>query len=129
MDGVIFRSNQFTKPDHPGDKAWKVSAVRDFNQDWNPDILLQHSDGTIAVWMMNELMLDAVSFLSPEHPKTESWRVAAVYDVDGEGDMDLILQNSEDRSLVVWLLNELQLERAEFLNPSQPGDGWWVVGP
>ena len=129
MDGVIFQSNQFPVPNHPGDKAWRVAAVRDFNRDGKPDILMQHTDGTLAVWVMNGLTLDSVSFLEPSRPENESWRVVSVNDVDGDEDLDLILQDSRDGSLAVWLLNQLRLDRAESLNPSQPGDGWSVVGP
>ena len=129
MDGVIFTANKFPEPNHPGDAAWRVISAQDFNGDGKPDILLQHTDGTLAVWMMDGLKLTRVAFLNPNKPESALWRIVSASDFDGDGDPDLVFQNSNDGELAMWILDGLTLEQSSLLLPSQPGNGWKIVGP
>lgn len=36
----------------PGDAAWKVESVGDFDSDGRDDLLWRHTDGTLAVWLV-----------------------------------------------------------------------------
>jgi hypothetical protein len=62
-------------PDRVADLGWKVVAVTDVNNDQGADIIWQHTDGRLAVWIMNGTwLLDGVP-LNPAQVTDTNWRV------------------------------------------------------
>jgi hypothetical protein len=78
--------------------GWKAVAVADYNDDASADIFFQHTDGRLAVWLMNGTTRDTSLPLG----KT-NWRLAAVRDLNGDGTPDLILQNRGQSA--AWLMD------------------------
>jgi hypothetical protein len=55
--------------------------------------------------------------------------VAAVLDLDQDGNSDLVFQHQRDSTLAVWFMDGVELVRAELLNPSVPGGTWRLRAP
>jgi len=80
-----------------------VAAVADLDGNGKPDLIWQHTDGTVAVWYMGGA--DGSAYLSSKALAGASsvWRVAAVADLDGNGKPDLIWQHT-DGTVAVWYM-------------------------
>jgi hypothetical protein len=128
MDAHQLLSARFLVPQSTRDPDWRVVASGHFDHDSQPDLLLQHSDSTLAVWHMDGVQLDAAAFLEPSAPSDPGWRAAASYDFDRNGASDILLQHDDGR-LAIWLMNGVRLASGEFVNPPRPNDrGWRAVG-
>lgn len=75
MDGTNLSSAALMSPSNPGDSRWHVVGVGDLNGDGNTDLVFQHTDGTLATWVMNGVTLSSASLLSPSNPGA-GWHVA-----------------------------------------------------
>ena len=58
--------------DNPGPQ-WDIEGAGDFNSDTRPDILWQHDNGQVAVWMMDGSAVQS-SVLVGANPGSE-WQV------------------------------------------------------
>jgi len=116
-------------PDQPGDVQWKVVGSGDFNQDGNSDLVFQHLDGTVAVWLMETTRLLEVRLFDPVAPIDHEWHVAAVIDLNSDGSPDLVFQHARTMQLGVWFMNQERMISARLLMPSQPGGTWRVLAP
>lgn len=102
---------------------WQLISAADFNQDAHLDLLVQHSTGSIAIWLLNgsTLIGNQVVSLSPGDPQ---WRLAAANDLDRDGHADLIFQH-RDGTLAVWYLSRANVRSTTFTSPNHPGDPHW----
>ena len=126
MTGITQIGAAFFNPSNPGDRNWKVVGAGDMNKDGKVDLVFQHTDGTLAVWLLDGMTLISARMIDPKHPGDGNWRVAGVGDLNGDGNQDLIFQH-QDGTLGVWFLNGLSLSQASLLSPSNPGRDWRVV--
>jgi len=113
-------------PGNVGDLGWRIVGTGDFNNDAKTDLLFQHTDGTLAVWLLNGVDLGSAQLLTPNNAGP-GWSVVATGDVNKDGKRDIILQHT-DGTLGVWMLNGTTLIDAQLFTPSNPGTGWRVVG-
>ena len=94
----------------------------------NTDLIVQHSDGTVAAWYMDGINLVRGVLLNPATPGEAGWRVATTLDLNGDGQTDLLFQH-EDGTVAVWLMDGINLISGHLLNPEDPGTGWRIAGP
>jgi hypothetical protein len=95
-----------------------VQQVGDFNGDGKSDVLWQHTNGSVAIWLMSGLSgIDGAGMLGPG----TGWSVQQVRDSDGDGKCD-ILWNHVDGSVAIWLMNGLSVTNSGGL--LGPGTGW-----
>jgi hypothetical protein len=129
MDGanaIAFISSSVAPPN----ADWEVVGVGDSNRDGNLDLFWQQqSTGKLAVWHMNQHVLDSGAYLSAS-PSDPKWRVVAVADLDGDGYSDLVLQNDDTREVGAWYLQDTTVRFGVMLNPKAVGDpDWKIAGP
>src|SRR6185295_13687922 len=96
----------------------------DFNSDLDADLLWQHSDGTVAEWLMNGTSLVSGGVAGP-NPGT-AWHVKGAGDFNGNGYADILWQN-DDGTPVVWYMNSTTLLGGGVLG-FNPGTAWHVIG-
>jgi hypothetical protein len=126
MNGVDLSSATFLIPSNVGDTGFSIAGSGDLNRDGQEDILFQHTDGTLAAWLMNGTSQTSAALLEPSNPGDRNWRVAATGDLNRDGKVDLVFQHA-DGTLAVWYLDGLRLQSAALLDPSHPGDRNWRV--
>jgi hypothetical protein len=102
-----------------------VAKNNSLNADKEADLLFAHTDGTLAVWLMDDVDLVSAQLLSPSNAGP-GWRIAATGDMNKDGKMDIFFQHT-DGTLAVWYMNSINLVNAELLSPENSGSGWQVV--
>lgn len=97
--------------------AWTIVGVGDFDTDNRADILWRHSNGTLAVWL-----IDGSGLLSPTTVRSTvnlgvvpaEWKVAGIDDFDGDGRFD-ILWRHDAGGLALWLMDGATVKLASTL--------------
>jgi hypothetical protein len=75
MDGTNLVRGALLNPSAPGEDGWRVATTLDLNGDGKTDLLFQHDDGTVAVWLMDGINLISGQLLNPADPGS-GWRIA-----------------------------------------------------
>jgi hypothetical protein len=127
MNGLSAISGNLLAPPSVTDTAWRIAGSGDFDADGQQDLVWQHLDGRIAVWLMSGTSLRDGYVLSSIAPQP-GLKLRAVGDLNGDGSPDLISQNELDGTIVAWLMmGSLRLESLSLGQVSDPG--WRIVGP
>ena len=71
--------------------TWSAIGTGDFNGDGHADILLQKTDGSIAVWEMNGTSLTSSAVVADPGP---TWSAIGTGDFNGDGHADILLQKT-----------------------------------
>ena len=74
MDGTNLVRGALLNPSAPAEAGWRVAATLDLNNDGWTDLLFQHDDGRVAVWLMNGINLIWGQLLNPANPGA-GWRI------------------------------------------------------
>ena len=114
-------------PDRVADTNWKIVATGDFNADGKRDILWQHTDRTLAVWLMNGTSLIDARALTPSQVVSADWRIVGTGDFNADGRTDIVWQNQANGLLAVWFMNGSTMTGAEALTPGQVPDTNWKL--
>jgi hypothetical protein len=75
MNGLNLAQGIPLNPDNPGDLGWKVAGTADLDKDGRTDLLYQHDDGSVAVWLMDGINLDTATFLNPPNSGGSGWHI------------------------------------------------------
>lgn len=109
------------------DPDWRIAGVGDFNGDDKPDILWQHdTQGWLILWRFVGTTRIATVELSPGQVDAE-WKVAAVADLDGDADSDLIWRNSITGDLGAWIMEGTTRETYVALTPGGVDESDWQI--
>ena len=120
--GVTFLSGEWITTALPG---WNAVCMVDVNHDGTPDLVLQNiSLGTVGVWYMGGAGGTTVlgSALLPGNPV--GYTAVGMADFNGDGNLDLVLQNDSSGEVSVWYLGPLSnayLGTSTILSPGVPG--------
>ncbi len=112
-------------PSGPESVDWRVVAGADFNGDGKSDVVLQNTDGTIDIWIMDGIRRTRRASLTPSGPDDANWKVVGTGDFNRDGKPDLVFQHSNG-DLAVWYLDNF-VARGVLLNPQNSGHPAWRV--
>ena len=74
MDGTNLVRAALLNPAVPAEDGWRVAGTLDLNKDGKTDLLFQHDDGRVAVWLMDGINLTSGQLLNPAYPG-DGWRI------------------------------------------------------
>ena len=108
---------------------WKIVAVGDITGDGKPDLIWQNSiNGNVVYWQMSGTQFVTSGLLAYGSQVGTEWKIVAVADVTGDGQNDLIWQNSINGNVVYWQMNGTQFVTSGFLAfGAQVGTEWKIV--
>jgi FtsP/CotA-like multicopper oxidase with cupredoxin domain len=111
--------------------GWRIVGAGDFNLDGQDDILLQNATlGKIAVWYMNGTTYVSDAVLAKTFNAAGGWNIVGTGDFNKDGSADIVLQNSVNGEIAVWLMNGTTFVSDSVLaQASAFAAGWNVVGP
>jgi hypothetical protein len=110
---------------NPG-PAWHVVDAGDFNGDGNADIVWQGSDGTPAMWLMDDDKPVWVGAVGPFNPGP-NWEIKGTGDFNGDGRSDILWQGS-DGTPAIWLMDGASAVSVGVAGSFNPGPSWEVKG-
>jgi hypothetical protein len=86
--------------------GWTLAAVADMNGDGIPDLIFQNpSTGGVSIWFMtgwNGLTISSAPIIYTAAPQ---WQLVAAADMNGDGEPDLIFENSVTNQISIWFMN------------------------
>ena len=127
MSGDDVKEARMFTPSNVGNNGWKVIGSGNFDADTKTDLLFQHTDGTLAVWMLDGVTRTAATFLTPSNTGSAAWKAVSTGDFNKDGKADILYQHT-DGSLAIWYMDGTTLSSVAMLNPANAGRGWGVVG-
>src|SRR5262245_47310508 len=97
----------------------------DFNGNGPSDVLLQNSDGTPMIWLMNGHA--NTTFAGPVGPFNPgpSWHIEDDGDFNGDGYSDILWQ-SADGTPAIWLMNGSNVVSNSVAGSFNPGPSWQI---
>jgi hypothetical protein len=105
-----------------------IEPKLDLNGDAKLDLLWHHqANGQIAGWLMNGLQVIGGTLLDPSHVPDTTWKLVGVGDVNGEGWIDLVWQNTADGRVAVWLMNGPTRRDATSFSIPRVADLQWKI--
>jgi alpha-tubulin suppressor-like RCC1 family protein len=103
---------------------WSLVGGGDITGDGIDDLLWQHTSGTLVRWALTPT--DAIGSTVPQLPyyAPPPWRVVATADLNADGNVDLVWQQTNG-DVVVWLMNGQNILSSVGLGGAPPP--WRVV--
>jgi hypothetical protein len=98
--------------------GWSVKAVGDFDGNGKSDIVSQHTDGSVAICLMDGITGSCRYVLGGG----TGWSVRILGDFEGNGKTDIVWQHT-DGSTLIWLMDGFTGSSDNLLGP---GTGWSV---
>lgn len=129
MNATTLRSGESFGPGPLADPRWRLAASGDFDGNGSQDVVFQHEDGRLAIWLMSGTALIAGGPIGPGQVADLNWQIRGAGDIDGDGKTDLVWQNQTTGQISAWLMNGTQLRDGRLLTPSVvPDTAWQIVG-
>jgi hypothetical protein len=102
---------------NPG-ASWKVVGTGDFNGDSHSDILLQNTNGNVAIWDMNGTNLMSGAVVANPGP---SWQALGT-----NGGSDILFQNTSGQT-AIWDMTGTNITGSGSVS-ANAGPNWRAVG-
>ena len=104
---------------------WKAVATGDFDGDHHSDIVLQNTNGSVAIWEMGGT--SGMSSAVVTNPGA-NWKVIGTGDFNGDGNSDILLQNTSG-AVAIWEMggpNGTSVMSSAVV--ANPGPSWHAIG-
>jgi hypothetical protein len=113
-----FITSALLKGGEPLPSGWTPVATGDMNDDAQIDIVFQHDNGQVAVWLMNGSQFIVAQLLRNGQPMPVGWRIVGKGDFNSDGYVDLVWLNGQ-RQVVLWQMNRMTVNTAVTLQNGQ----------
>jgi len=111
------------------DPNWHIVGTADADLDGYNDLFWQHQTaGTLAIWYMRDTQIVSTRLVAQVVSDT-NWQIRTVFDVDRDGQPDLLWQHRVSGHIAVWYMNGGAFRSSQLVGPGQISDpAWTIVG-
>ncbi|MBV8777973.1 MAG: VCBS repeat-containing protein, partial [Alphaproteobacteria bacterium] len=88
------------------------------------DILLQDGGGDVGIWQTDGTQILAAGALPSVPPR---WQFKGFGDFDGEGNIDVLWQDSSTGTIAIWFLNGTTLQSSQTVAAVPASSGWSIA--
>lgn len=120
-------STRYLSINRMSDPNWQIKGLGDVDGNKCADIIWQHTDGSIAAWIMRDTTVTSTRFFSIPSVGASQWKIAGVVDTNGDGMADLIWQDASEGWLAVWSLSGTTVMNTMFLSINRMPDPSWRI--
>jgi hypothetical protein len=131
MDGTAVREWRLLSPDAAAAANWRPAAVADFDGDSEPDLLWRNdTTSSLVIWLMEGTVRRTGVVVTSGGEPSSDWPIVGAWDVDCDGDTDLVRQDAGTGQVRIWYLENLMRVCEGQLRPEEvPGGNWLIEGP
>jgi hypothetical protein len=109
--------------------GWNIEGVGDFNGDGSADIVWRNIvTGQVYIWLMNGTALSTTSPSGSPGSATLDWSIQGIGDFDGDGNADILWQNSKTGQLYIWEMNGASIKSSGSPGTLAVSTGWTIQG-
>ncbi len=123
MDGPNFIGLKSLRNGFRMASGWRLVGASDFDDDTQPDILWQHTNGRIVVWKMSGSDFVQNVLLQNGKPSNPGWRAVGLSDFNANGGIDILFRH-DSGSMAVWLMQGFAVKRNQILNTPKMSLAW-----
>jgi hypothetical protein len=124
-NGVV--STRYLSINRMLDPNWRIKGLGDVDGDKCADIIWQHTNGSVAAWIMRDTTVTSTRFFSIPSVGASQWEIVGVTDTNRDGMADLIWQEASQGWLAVWYLSGTTVTNTLFLSINQVADPNWRI--
>ena len=130
LSGIDYTFNEPPSIPQLGDTNWHIVGTADADSDGYNDLYWQHqTTGALAIWYMRDTQIVSTQMLTPGAVSDTGWQIRTIFDVDRDGQPDLIWQHRVSGHIAVWYMNAGTFRSAQLIGPGQIADpNWTIVG-
>jgi hypothetical protein len=128
LNGFNLRDGSLLSPARVVDRAWKIMSAADLDGDRKADLLWQHTDGSLAAWLMNGPVLKDGAQLFPNRVDDPAWKLSGTGQGNSDGMADLVWRHSQTNATAIWLMDRFWLLDGAGLKMFPVGSEWTLVG-
>jgi hypothetical protein len=126
MNGTAILEGRYLTPDRVTDTNWRLAANGDMNGDGHVDLLWYHTDGSVAVWLLNETTLIDGAVIA--RVEDRNWLLVGAADADSDGKVDIYWRNRATGALAFWIMDGVRLADGRVLALRVDDPAWTVAG-
>ncbi len=104
MSGTNFVRYASLPPGPAASTGWRPAAIGDLNGDFHSDLIWQHRDGRLMVWLLSGTNLTRSFNLKTGYAASTGWRIASAPDLNGDGKVDFLWANTNGQT-AAWIMN------------------------
>ncbi|KJU85619.1 NHL repeat containing protein [Candidatus Magnetobacterium bavaricum] len=123
--GGLSDTAAYTPPS--GLKVRRTIKTADLNGDGKSDVVWQNiKNGDVAAWLMDGLNITGGNYVDKGKGIPKDWQMIAKGDLNGDGNSDIVWQNSTTGDVAAWLMNGFTITSGDYLAKGIPSD-WQMI--
>ena len=108
--------------------GWVIAGVGDFDRNGTSDILWRNTiSGEVYLWLMNGTTIASQGDVGVVSPSS-GWNIVGVGDFNGDGEADILWQNSTSGEVYLWLMSGTTIASQGSPGTVSPSSGWVIQG-
>lgn len=126
LNGATTIGAAYFNSDLQSSVLWDIRGIADFNGDGFDDFVIEHRDGRVGLWYMQNLNRIGAASLNYDVQSSVHWNIVATADTNGDGNPDIIWQHPDGRLYTYEIVNGVVTDRLTLLEDLSNSRLWSI---